>query len=379
MKAVLSSPNAAALPAIEDSGAVQRYRRGLYTSTPDFGFTDARIEHEAGGQVAVLTVRRAGATFTKRVHIPDAGRSVRLELDADFGVKRATIHALLLSYVFTPDGRAAKPDSTFLPGLRMRDENVCGDHFFRSPAAVAQKGSIAAALMPDVDVLAEHRPMETVLDLDAKNGVCKGTLMTYGFCAHRLSGHVNFSTDSTMVRVVPGKLHLAADLLLDAQARPYAAYEQATDFAWQKYGHRFFDLVKPQMMPFADYANVCYPAAFDEHYPDNKLGWFDVEIDGQPCGGICSGWGFTDGWVSWQAWFNQLRSAWGLHWWGKRLGTQDWIDKSDKMLNLALAAPVDRGACPTTYQSREKSWRGSLITPRPECYYDLTNIAWKGI
>ena len=104
MKAVLSSPNAAALPAIEDSGAVQRYRRGLYTSTPDFGFTDARIEHEAGGQVAVLTVRRAGATFTKRVHIPDAGRSVRLELDADFGVKRATIHALLLSYVFTPTG-----------------------------------------------------------------------------------------------------------------------------------------------------------------------------------------------------------------------------------------------------------------------------------
>ena len=104
-----------------------------------------------------------------------------------------------------------------------------------------------------------------------------------------------------------------------------------------------------------------------------------MEIDGQPCGGICSGWGFTDGWVSWQAWFNQLRSAWGLHWWGKRLGTQDWIDKSDKMLNLALAAPVDRGACPTTYQSREKSWRGSLITPRPECYYDLTNIAWKGI
>src|SRR6185436_9353826 len=85
------------------------------------------------------------------------------------------------------------------------------------------------------------------------------------------------------------------------------------------------------------------------------------------------------GWVSWQCWFNQLRSAWGLHWWGLKLNKPDWIDKSNKMLNLALAAPMDEGACPTTYQSREKVWKGSLIMPDPSCYYDLTNMAWKGI
>jgi hypothetical protein len=83
--------------------------------------------------------------------------------------------------------------------------------------------------------------------------------------------------------------------------------------------------------------------------------------------------------VSWQSWFNQLRSAWGLRWWGKKLGNADWVDKADKMLNLALAAPVDRGACPTTYQSRQRTWKGTLIAPDPKCYYDLTNIAWKGI
>ncbi|HSI73882.1 MAG TPA: hypothetical protein VK934_11965, partial [Fimbriimonas sp.] len=56
-----------------------------------------------------------------------------------------------------------------------------------------------------------------------------------------------------------------------------------------------------------------------------------------------------------------------------------WVDKADKMLNLALAAPMNQGAVPTTYQSRTKQWKGSLITPSAECYYDLTNMAWKGI
>jgi len=40
---------------------------------------------------------------------------------------------------------------------------------------------------------------------------------------------------------------------------------------------------------------------------------------------------------------------------------------------------MKNGACPTTYDSRNHSWRGSLITPTDDCYYDLTNIAWKGI
>lgn len=64
---------------------------------------------------------------------------------------------------------------------------------------------------------------------------------------------------------------------------------------------------------------------------------------------------------------------------GEKLGVKDWVDKSDKMLNLALAAPTDHGACPTTFSSRDKTWKGCLITPKPECYYDLPSIAWKGV
>lgn len=380
MRLVLGSPGLAARAAGPDSGAVQGARKGLYTGVPDLGFTEWATRREGEGRLVVLTAKSSLGTLEKRVFVPDRGRTIHVELIADFGVKRTQLHALLLSYAFLPDGRGELPDSTFLPGLRPLDDNVCGDHFFRAPAAVAQRGPLAAILAPDVEVLAENRPMETVLDLDAKNGVCDATLLTYGFCANRLSGHVRFSTDSSLLRNVPGRLRLAADLILDAQAEPYAAYEQAADYAWAKYGHRYFERVKPQMAPFADYARLCYPAAISGgHGVPAEPGWFETTIDGMVCGGIPSGWGYQQGWVSWQCWFNQLRSAWGLHWWGARLKRADWTEKSNKMLNLALAAPMDRGACPTTYQFREKRWKGTLIAPDPRCYYDLTNMAWKGI
>lgn len=388
MRLILVSPGLAARSTAPDSAAVQGARKGLYPGVPDLGFTEWEARKVAEGQRVVLTAKTPLGTFEKRVFVPDHGRTLHVELNADFGVKRTQLHALLLSYAFLPDGKGDRPDSTFLPGLRPLDDNVCGDHFFREPAAVAQRGPLAAILAPDVDVLAENRPMETVLDLDARNGVCDATLLTYGFCAHRLSGHVRFSTDSGQLRRVPGRVRLAADLTLDAQAEPYAAYEQAATQAWAKYGHRYFEQVKPQVAPFADYARLCYPAAIsggrspeengDARLPTEK-GWFETTIGGVVCGGIPSGWGYQQGWVSWQCWFNQLRSAWGLHWWGARLKNADWTERSNKMLNLALAAPLDRGACPTTYQSFDKQWKGTLIAPDPRCYYDLTNMAWKGI
>jgi len=53
-------------------------------------------------------------------------------------------------------------------------------------------------------------------------------------------------------------------------------------------------------------------------------------------------------------------------------------DKGDKMLNLALAAPMNKAPVrrPT---SRRKTLARLLDYSRKECYYDLTNMAWKGI
>lgn len=355
---------------------------GLFRETPTMRFT--RFEQKSTGAGTTVTLIHESKTVTikKSITIPQTGNKLRVELTADFVEKRPLIEYLLLTYAFTPDGKAlskgGRPDSTFVPGFRPQPNQVVGDHQFRAPAATAQKDRIAAVILPDVEHLAENRPMPTIIDIDAKSGVADAALMSYGFCDYRVSAHVYFSHDPSMVRRVPNHLELATDIVLTADAEPFSAHQIAATETW-KVGSRYLDKILPQAMPFEEYAKVCYPAAFNEAIGDNKLGYFEVEIDGKVCGGVCAGWGYQNGWVSWQPWFNNLRSAWGMRWWGKKLNTPDWVDKADKMLNLALAAPMDQGAVPTTYDSKKKEWLGCLIKPRPDCYYDLTNMAWKGI
>ncbi|MEI8280919.1 MAG: hypothetical protein WCG75_00800, partial [Armatimonadota bacterium] len=387
---VLKSPTAKGLPLHDGSVVVSALSSpsssSLFASAPTFRFTTAskgQATSSGNGWYSILLMsNHNGTLITKEIEIPTFGNKITINLSARFGVNKPSIEYLFNSYAFTPDGKTiAKgglPDSTFSPGLRKESDQVVGDHFFRSPAISAQKGNLSAVIIPNVESLAQDRVMPTVLDLDAQNGVVDATLMSYGFCDYRVAGHIWFSHDSSMTRHVPQDVHLRMNVIVDAQTRPFSAHQLAADASWEV-GHKYFDKILPQAMPFADYAKVCYPAVFDEHYGNQKNGWFDVTIDGKPCGGIHSGWGWQEGWVSWQCWFNNLRSAYGIRWWGKKLGNADWVEKGDKMLNLALAAPMNEGACPTTYQSKEKVWRGCLITPRKDCYYDLTNMAWKGI
>ena len=388
---VLKSPTSKGLPLADGTSAISALSSpsssSLFSSAPTFRFTEietADVAHLKGMQAFYLRSRRDGVLISKYIAVPDHGNSIEVNLFARFNGQRPQMEYLFNSYAFTPDGKSIKqggmPDSTFSPGLRKESDQVVGDHFFRSPAISAQKGTLSAVLMPDVQVLKFNRVMPTVIDLDTQNGVVDAALMSYGFCDYRLTGHVWFSHDRSMVRHVPNDIVLGMNVIVDAKTRLHSAHQIAAKESW-KVGHEYFDKILPQAMPFEDYAKVCYPAVFDEHYDADKIkaGWFDVTIDGKPCGGIISGWGWQDGWVSWQCWFNNLRSAYGIRWWGKKLNKPDWVEKGDKMLNMALAAPMDQGACPTTYLTKEKQWRGCLIMPRKECYYDLTNMAWKGI
>lgn len=357
---------------------------GLFSEPPSFRLSESRVSRADGGWIVELLADRPEAKVRKRIYVPEKGNRLQVRLDVELPGENPRIHYLLNTYAFAPDGKSLSkgglPDSTYCPAIRPERSNVVGDHYFRAPAVVAQKGTLAGMLLPDIDVLAENRPIPTIVDLDADSGVVDAALLTYGFCDHRLSGHVYYVTDPGMVRAVPSKLTLGMDLLLTARAVPFGAYREASDFLWERYGRRYFDAVKPQALPFAEYPRFCYKAAFEEKEGENQIGWFEVEIDGRPCGGVMAGWGYQQGWVSWQGWFNNLRSAWGMRWWGKKLpGARDWVERADKMLNLALAAPLDRGACPTTYMSRQKQWKGCLITPSPDCWYDLSNMAWKGI
>ena len=343
---------------------------GLFNAPPTFDFTEATVD--ASTRTIKLTHNDVHATVVESITVPERGQVLDVHVVAKLKDAYPQVRFLLATYAFAP----GTPDTTWAPGLRKTSDQVIGDHFFRSPAVVAQRGSVSAAIEPNLDVLTDNRPIPTILDLDCASGVSDKPLLSYGFADHRVAAHVAFSHNPSMLRAVPSVLELGFKIRLDAQAEAAAAYRPVAEDMWSDYGHRFFDKVLPQAAPFADYATTCYPAAFNEKMTG---GWFERTIDGHVCGGVPAGWGLEQGWVSWQSWFNQLRSAWGLRWWGLRLGNQGWINRSTAMFNLALAAPMRNGACPTTYDSKNNKWIGTLIAPTRECYYDLTNIAWKGI
>lgn len=380
MRVILTSPTIGNLGIVgkpRSAPLLQIGSEGLFEAPPTFAFKE--LKH-LDARTITLAAQGEGYSITKVVTLPAQGQLVTVSVSCRFQRENPVIRYLLDTYAFAPDGKPmkayGKPDATFAPGIRPRKDGVIGDHFFRSPVVTVQEGELAASIMPDIDVLKDNRYIPTIVDLDAANGVVDAPLISYGFADHKLTGHVYYANDSSMTRPAPPELLLGYTILLDAKAEPYGAYQKAAKWQWDHYGHRYLDKILPQAMPFEEYAKVCYPAAFNEK---ETGGWFEHEINGQICGGMPSGWGRHEGWVSWQPWFNQLRSAWGLRWWGKKTGNREWVEKADKMLNLALAAPMEGGAVPTTYQSKQKTWKGSLITPDPHCYYDLTNMAWKGI
>jgi len=275
---------------------------------------------------------------------------------------------LLSHFVFQPDGKRLSnykaPEFIWTPNLRPQDDQVIGDHVFRSPAVILQQKELFAALVPDLDMLVSHHPMSTILDLDLKNGAVSAPLFAFGFANYVPVDrpHTYYRHDTTMIKRVPfNTLNYGFELFLNARAPSKTGYKRVVRYLWSRYGHLYYQSPYPQVMPFAEYAKVCYPAAFNyvANEKNGLKGWQEFELDGQRVGGVISGWGQDKGNIPNQAWFCNLRSAWGMYYFGKRLKDDELVRKAELMLELALSAPQNDGIFPCCYNVLEKQWIGN--------------------
>ncbi|MGI8907539.1 MAG: hypothetical protein ACR2IE_13735 [Candidatus Sumerlaeaceae bacterium] len=393
-----------AASAVGRSGAIELGRPSLYASPPVFPIS--RAVQNAEGTI-VLSGSDSEWDIQRNITLSNQMAHVDVVLTATTTEPR--LEYVLAAHAFLPDGAALSkyrlPDMMFAPALRKGADHVIGEHFFRAPAVMVQHGQIFAALLPDLDVLAREHPAQMIIDLDGLNGVVDAPLLSYGFCRHRESGHVTFSHRPGEIMRVPGTMRFAYDLVLRADAPAWqlakgtspavdnnvlaqTAFDATAQWQWERYGNANLQKVLPQTMPFAEYAKVCYPAAFAEKHKGKQLGWWEEEEqrfqpnDGPDIGllrrgGIYAGWGYQEGNTSWQAWFNNLRSAYGMYVWGKQLGNRDWMHKAQLMLNMALSAPRKEGAFPTVYNHMTQKWQGCLVS-REGGYYCSADMAWKG-
>ncbi|HEV2380435.1 MAG TPA: hypothetical protein VG206_11650 [Terriglobia bacterium] len=326
------------------------------------------------------------------------------------------IEYLLNAFVF--EG-GSKPDFTHVPAMKRADDDVIGDRIFNSPAALIQQEELLAALVPDLDLLNAEvvyakgaRPVDgprgfrvpedpskmsfpAILDLDLQSGITEKPVFAFGFADYITEQHVYWRHENhsgAMRRELSSnRLRYGFDLLLRADAARFRGYQAVSRHLWERYGSKYIRQPRPRAMPLAEYAKVCFPAAFEykgdiaadtKRYADElpydpeKSGplptWLEFELDGQPVGGIR---GTPAQWyydIQYTAWWNNARDAVGMYWWGQHLDDPTLVAKARRMVNLALTAPQNHGIFPSLYRFNEKRWRG--------CYWKFSadyNTHWK--
>jgi len=206
--------------------------------------TVALERRDEGAVTAVLSGTLRGHHLTCRVTVEEGSSSVHVEVNDEIrrGNRGPVVEYLMSSYAFIPDGAlldiGQAPGYTWAPCLRPECDHVIGDQAFHSPAVIAQLGSLWAALIPDLEVLRENRPMPTILDLDIDNGLLPAPLLSYGFCGYeRDPGGSFFVHDMAMAtRLDTHSLRYGFDLVLNAEGRTASAPRQVAEFLWRAYG-----------------------------------------------------------------------------------------------------------------------------------------------
>jgi hypothetical protein len=365
-------------------------------------FQSVRIVRKTEKQAEVILSGKLGAHQIEQLVSLSIGQDhFHVEIRATLEENPPRLEYLLSSFTFAG---GPSPDFTHVPCVKRAADDVIGDRIFDAPAAIIQKGGLFAALVPDLDLLNHEvvyakgaRPvdgsrgfqvpqdptkisMPAILDLDLMPGLSPDPVFAFGLADYITEQHVFWrheNSDGAMVRELSrNEVRYGFDLFVRADTPASRGYQRVSRYLWKRYGARYLQRPRPQAMPFADYAKVCYPAAFaykgdvvqdtkryseKQPYDPADSGpletWLEFDLDGRPAGGIRATptqWYYD---IQFSPWWNNVRDAVGMYWWGKR-GDPTLVDKARRIVNLALAAPQNGGIFPSIYNTKARRWFG---------------------
>ena len=359
--------------------AESKYRP--YESTMSTSIEDIEIApsgHTTGPFFTQAFVQDGGRTLVRRGSLDAHQIEERITLIGDghvyisvrdkYSGTPVIIARLMNHYYFVPDGRAmgyALPmDFAWLPGLHWHSNHVAGDRFFRSPAAVASSHGLYAAIIPDLDIIGKHRSMPHALDLRSWEHPGAGQThglprLSYGLCSWEQDRHVYTAKSKPMQGVRSEDLVYGFDMLLGTFVSSEDIIKDVTSLLWDKYGHKYFQDIRPQVMPFEEYRRKY-------SYVNELFCWATkTEIDGKECYGINNH--FRRG-ANFHAWENDLHVGFGVWYYGDKWGNEELRRIAKGIMQLSLSAPVKEGAFPCIYNFKNQAWEGS--------FYSTSQTAW---
>ncbi len=321
----------------------------------DPGYTVVRRSTSAGGvQEVELAARTGGLAVWKRISLapddPYAHVTVRVTVHG-----RADLSRLVAAYTAFPlDAQAFRgvpPEFVYTPALRPEADDVIGDHVFRSPALMMQRGRGFVAVVPDPDLMNTPRArVRTAADVQMDDG--GSPLIAYGFMPWTVRGHVYYRhTDSMSVPLADTTIAFGYYVFCSAAAPEREGYRGVVRFLWDRFGHAAFaGPGGPQHEPFSSYVRK----AWDDYLPSVAMA---ASHNGQPITLLRQGrlaWSNrlprqadNDSWFN--VWFNSLRTAYGIAFYADRSGRPELSRLADGVLNLALNAPQREGIAPSIF------------------------------
>ena len=321
----------------------------------DAGYTVLKKAPAVNGiQEVELSGRTGGLVIRKRLSLgPDeefAHVTLRVRVNGSAGLSR-----LLASYTAFPrDSGSCKgvpPEFVFTPVLRPEEQDVIGDHVFRSPALMMQRGQRFIAVVPDPDLMnTPGARVRTAADVQMGDGA--SPLIAYGFMPWAVRGHILFRhTDSMSVSVTDTSLAFGYYVFCSGSAPDREGYRSVVHFLWERFGHAAFAAPGgPQHEPFAAYIHK----AWDEYLPTVTM---DATYGGRSVTLLRQGrlaWSNrlpreadNDSWFN--VWFNALRTAYGMAFYSERSHRPELARQAEGVLNLALSAPQQGGIAPSIF------------------------------
>jgi hypothetical protein len=391
------------------------------------------VEAKGGAVEIVLHGEAGGHTAEQQLSFSDNDSHVNVVSTVRLG-RPARIAALGAAHIFIPDGMLYSQyeplDFCWIPLLRRIPEHVIADQIFRSPAVIFQTGKIMGAIVPDLDVLAENRPIPAALDARLELPAAPAPAFWYGFCNYTVDGHVFFRQAPPRREPVKGALVYGYDLLVGASEAENRAPRRVAEHLWRRYGAKLIRNTEPQTLPYEEYARHAYGFAFDR----GRI-WREFDLEGKRAGGTIvttfAGPTFpavmkkagvermlkmrkivprvhgaimdnilqtetvndiieyymhhgpmaVPPLIMNQAWFNNLRTAYGVYDYAERFGDETLKDRALKMKELALGAPGEAGfmrSCCYCPDDGEPIWVQGTKAFESVREYHLPDNAWTG-
>ena len=318
----------------------------------------SNVELNRDGQL-ILTGQHADRNVQMSVTIDGPGH-IKFRVTA---VPQANAGPIKLAHLwshfyFVPDGRSmgyALPlDFAWLPNLHKDASDICGDHFFRSPAVITVGNGLYAAIVPNIDVLTRDRIVAHALDLrnfahSAAHpyGVPR---LSYGLCPWKAKPHVYTEKASPVTVNASQDLEFEFDLFLGADDAN-TVVTRVNRHLWSTVGHRQFQQPQPQVLPFAEYGR--------RYAYKHELPRWTSKTTLQNGDGYGINNEFRRG-ANYHAWENDLHMGFGILHYGQAWQDQELLDIGNGMLRLNLSAPSHQGAFPCVFNFDTQAWEGSL-------------------